>query len=343
MTASNINLASIVENFGENGHIVGFANKYYTLWSYQITRNEATNALTFDAYFIKNLGEHNRFDGVYPFEASLKGQEIHINGGLEGSGLNLTKQEIKALKFSKSPMYNSVIADCDNLSLLCWKYNHRAIKIDMPLERQNAELANIANRAIELGAVSLDYFEHGKRLYTPEEVDTTKFSRKPEHNTVIAWCNDCGLLCWKYNNKAVDTCRPQEIQTGELENIKARALELGAVEIDNRLYSPEDQEKEWFKEMIATDKAVAENAPVVTTPKYNISVDGELQVGNYRFFFAHKYYRGTYYGPEHSFPLDSKGVAKQIKGKTISINSYEATTTEDGRSLYKVISWNFVK
>ena len=95
------NLEKLSYEFGNTGYIIGFANKFFTLWNYSITRNEATGELTFDAYFVKNIGKENPYEGAYPFDNGLKGKELHITSGREGSGLNLTPQELKALKFSR--------------------------------------------------------------------------------------------------------------------------------------------------------------------------------------------------------------------------------------------------
>lgn len=35
------NLQQLSKEFGTNGHIVGFAKHYLTLWNYSITTNEA--------------------------------------------------------------------------------------------------------------------------------------------------------------------------------------------------------------------------------------------------------------------------------------------------------------
>jgi hypothetical protein len=332
----SIDLASISKKFGNEGNIIGFANKFYTLWSYKITENIETHELAFDAYFIKNIGLVNHLTDIYPFDEGLKGKEIHIVSGREGNGLNLTPQEFKALKFSRGTDSGLVISEYCNLSNLCWKYNTCFIKTSLSEARKDAELTNIANRAIELGAIY-----HEDHLYTPEQVDTTIFSRNPSVNTRIDQCNDCNVLCWKYNNKerSINSARPQFVNDGELENIKARAIELGAVEYNNRLYSPDKQHEDWFIEMVSFSKNIENNEPIIITPTRNISVEGWLWINNHNFYFEHQYYYGTYYGPEHSFPIDSKGKAKQIKNHKIEITSYEKT----GDNEYKVISWKFVK
>jgi len=332
----SIDLATIAKNFGNEGNIIGYANKFYTLWSYKITENVETHELTFDAYFIKNLGLVNRFAAIYPFDEGLKGKEIHITSGREGTGLQLTKLELKALKFSHSPYRGAVIAEFNDLGTLCWKFNCCIVKRGIDEAQRKAELTNMVNRAIELGAT---YYED--RLYTPEEVDTTHFSYNPDRNTEINWCNDCNLLCWKYNNKdrSVNTARPQFVIDGELANIKTRAIELGAVEYNGRLYSPDKQKEDWFKTMISISSMVEKNEPIVTTPNRNISPDGYLYLNGIYFYFEHKYYPATYYGPEHSFPIDEKGKAKQIKNHSIEITSYEKTKDDE----YKVLTWKFVK
>ena len=84
---------------------------------------------------------------------------------------------------------------------------------------------------------------------------------------------------------------------------------------------------------------VETHEPLIITPNTNISVDGWLWIHKNKFYFEHKYYSWTYYGPEHSFPIDSNGKAKQIKNHKIEITNYEKT----GDNEYKVISWEFVK
>ena len=331
-----IDLANISKNFGNEGNIIGYANKFYTLWSYKITENVETHELVFDAFFIKNIGLVNRFANIYPFDEGLKGKEIHITSGREGSGLQLTKLELKALKFSAHPAKGCVIAEYNDLRTLCWKFNCCIIKRGIDEAQRKAELTNMVNRAVELGAT---YFED--RLYTPEEVDTTHFSRNPERNTQIDWCNDCNLLCWKYNHKekSVNHSRPQFVIDGELANIKARAIELGAVEYNGRLYSPDKQQEDWFKTMVSIASITEKGETVATTPTGNISPDGYLYISGVYFYFDHKYYPATYYGPEHSFPIDANGKAKQIKNRPIEITSYEKMDDKT----YKVLSWNFAK
>ena len=64
MTTS-INIQELLKNFGEEGKIVGFKNKFYTLWEYKITKNNATGEYAFDAYYIKNLGIENATQTAY--------------------------------------------------------------------------------------------------------------------------------------------------------------------------------------------------------------------------------------------------------------------------------------
>ena len=332
----SIDLVSIAKNFGNEGNIIGYANKFYTLWSYKITGNVETHELTFDAYFIKNIGLVNRFADIYPFDEGLKGKEVHINSDVKGSGLQITKLELKALKFSKNPCRGALISEFTDLNTLCWKYNCCIVKGSIDKSQKEAELTNMLNRAIELGAVYND-----GHIYPPEQVDTTVFSLNPAFDTKIDLCNDCNLLCWKYNNKdrSVKRARPQFVIDGELENIKTRAIELGAVEFKDRLYSPDKQKEDWFIEMVSLNKQLENNEPLIITPNTNISVDGWLWIHKNKFYFEHKYYSWTYYGPEHSFPIDSNGKAKQIKNHKIEITNYEKT----GDNEYKVISWEFVK
>lgn len=333
-----IDIAAIENEFGNTGHIVGFANKFYTLWRYEITHNEANGELVFDAYFIKNIGSNNPYEGAYPFDAGLKGVKVHITSGREGTGFNLTPQEFRALRFSKGKYKGLLIADSIDLAGLVWMYNTRFVASNICPARQKAELANIANRAIELGAVNIE-----DRLWRPEDVDTDRFSRNPRFDEKISTCNDVNILCWKWNKKVVSEFRPQFVTDGELANIKARALELGSIELEGWLYSPDKQEEDWFKEKMATRVAVENGEAIVCTPAYNITVDGFLKINGNLFYFEHQYYYGTYYGPEHSFPLDNKGKAKQVRNKKISINSYEKVVEENGNSYYKVLDWNFVK
>ena len=335
------NLNQLANDFGNNGYIIGFAKKFFTLWSYSITRNEATGELVFDAYFVKNVGKENPYEGAYPFDNGLKGKELHITSGREGTGLNLTPQELKALKFSRGNDKGLVIANYCNLANLCWKYNTGFVKLSLSKARKDAELANIANRAIELGAVEIE-----GRLWRPEEVETATFSRNPFFGANIFTFEDANILCWKFNKKAVSEFRPESIVKQELANIRIRALELGSIEIDNVLYSPDKQKEDWFKEKMAAKVNVEANTAIEFTPTHNISVEGFITFSGLEFKFDCRYYPGTYYGPEHSFPIDRKGKAKQIKNRKIRINSYEKVTeTENGCTFtyYKVIDWEFVK
>ena len=335
------NLEHLSAEFGNSGYIIGFANKFFTLWNYSITLNEATGELTFDAYFVKNIGKENPYKDAYPFDEGLKGKELHITSGREGTGLNLTPQELKALKFSRGTDRGLVIANYTNLANLIWKYNTCFVKLSLSEARKKAELANIANRAIELGAVEIE-----GRLWRPEDVDATKFSRQPEYNVSINWCNDANILCWKFNKGAVNKFRPQVVVDAEIANIKTRAIELGSIEIDGILYSPDKQNEDWFKEKMAARKNVTAGTSIEFTPNHNLTTDGFLLYNGLDFKFDYKYYPATYYGPEHAFPIDRKGKAKQIKNRKIRINTYEKVTEENnGKSFtyYKVLDWELVK
>ena len=334
----SIDLANILENFGNEGKIVGFANKYFTLWTYKITKNEANGELTFDAYFVKNLGNTNRFAEIYPFDENLKGVELHITSGREGTGLNLTPQQLKALKFSRGPQRGLNIADYTNLSSLIWKYNTKHVKPSLSEARKEAELTNIANRAIELGAVIYENL-----LWRAEELDTTLLSKNPEFQTRIADINDDNLLCWKYNHEAVNQYRPEPIWKEELENIKARAIELGAIELNGRLYSTKAQQEPWFVGPRQLLNALELGEEVDFEAQRNLEGDGTYNVSSViTLVFEHKYYPATYYGPAHCYPVDRKGKGKIIRNKVLHIKKaekIEGTTTPT----FKIIDWEFAK
>lgn len=330
MTTS-INIQELLNNFGEEGKIVGFKNKFYTLWEYKITKNNATGEYAFDAYYIKNLGIENRLEGLYYFDSSLKGTEIHIKYFEPGTGRALTHLQFKALRFSKSPEYGKMISECEDCSLLCWKYNNNVIDRSISESRQAFEKANICNRALELGAKLVN-----DRLYPQEKLEGTIFSRTPMLHDKIAECNDLSLLCWKYNNKAVDDSRPNEIVEKELENIKNRALELGAIYLNDWFY---DINKDFVKQSLEMIEKINNNEILTINSESNLNSIGDLKQGIIRFNFDYKYYPATYYGPEYYLPVDKKGKGKRIKNKTIEIISYEKIDD----ITFKVLDWKFKK
>lgn len=345
---NNINLEKLLNEFGAQGNIIGFANKFYTLWSYAIIENIDTHKLSFDAYFIKNIGATNTYEGVFPFEPSLKGAEIHFISTGEFGG-ELTKQEIKALKFSKGRYRGHYINECADADFLCWAYN---VKFVSNSSSSDYELTNIYNRAVELGCVLIE-----KTLYTPDAAAGKTFSCNPSRGAMIDECNDDGLLCWKYNKNAVDADMCKQIQEAELENIKHRALELGAVEYNNRMYSVKNQGEEWFAKIISVNDLISKNAPIKLTPEHNLNDMGELIMNGVIFRFESRYYPSTYYGPSYCLPVDEKGKSKRIKNKTIEITEYEKLfipAHEDvdyygdsihynDRTVYVVKSWKIVK
>lgn len=328
---TSINVKELLNNYGESGQIVGFANKFYTLWEYKITLNNVTNDYVFDAYFIKNLGTENRLEGMFPFDESLKGTEIHIKYFEPGTGRALTHLQFKALRFSRSPEYGKMISECEDCSLLCWKYNNNVIDRSVSESRQAFEIANICNRALELGAKLVN-----DRLYPQEKLDGSTFSRTPMLHSKIAECNDLGLLCWKYNNKAVDDSRPNEIVEIELENIKKRAIEVGALYLNDWLY---DTNKDYVKESLKLIEQINNNEVICFKADSNLSSWGIVKNGIINFQFDYKYYPATYYGPSYYLPLDKKGNAKRIKNKDIEIISYEKIDD----ITYKVLDWKFKK
>lgn len=333
-----INLESIVKNFGSEGKIVGFANKYYTLWTYKITENAANHELSFDAYFVKNLGKKNRYEGRCPFEETLKGVELHINSFRTDTGLQLTPQQFKALKFSRGNDRGMVIAEYSSLANLIWKYNTRFVSRTITPERQAAELTNIANRAIELGAVNFDGV-----LYRPEDADVTSFSRNPMVGTKISDCYEDGILCWKYNHHAVNENRPEAIVNAEIENIKARAIELGAVEMNGCLYSVKQQEEPWFNDGKKLLEAIENNQPYTFKAERNLDEVGMYTTNFVNLAFYNRYYPATYYGPAYCLPLDKKGHGKRIKNVEICIINAEKVENVNGKPIYKVLDWDIVK
>lgn len=330
MTTS-INIQELLKNFGAEGKIVGFKNKFYTLWEYKITQNQVSGEYVFDAYFIKNLGLENHLEDLLPFDSSLSGSEIHIKYFEPGTGRALNKLQFKALRFSVNPSSGSLISEYTDVNTLCWKYNNQIVDGKVSQKRQEFELANICNRALELGAKIIN-----NQLYPESMLNGKSFSKNPYRGVHINKCNDLSVLCWKYNNKAVEENRPSEIVNAELELIKNRAIELGAVTLNNWFF---DINKDFVKESIETLSALSTNKPFAIKTDSNLSWNGTLKIGLIEFEFDYKYYPGTYYGPEYYLPVDKKGKGKRIKGKEIEIISYEKI--DDTK--FKVLDWRFKK
>ena len=330
MTTS-INIQELLKNFGAEGKIVGFKNKFYTLWEYKITQNQVSGEYAFDAYFIKNLGLENHLEDLLPFDSSLSGSEIHIKYFEPGTGRALNKLQFKALSFSLSPKRGDLIAKCEDVDLLCWKYNNEMVDYKVCEKRRQFEIANICNRALELNAKLID----GK-LYPSNKLTGNTFSKNPFRNMEISTCNDLGVLCWKYNNKAVEENRPSEIVNAELELIKNRAIELGAIILNDWFY---DINKDYVKSSIEMLEEISNNNIISLSANSNLSWTGSLKHNLIEFVFDYKYYPGTYYGPEYYLPLDKKGKGKRIKNKKIEIISYEKI--DDTK--IKVLDWRFKK
>lgn len=340
--SSSFDLADLLNNFGSDGFIVGFANKFFTLWSYQIVEDLENHQLTLNAYFVRNLGANNPYDETVPFCASLKGKELHLTQSAEQKkSMMIQRQEFKAQRFSKSPSFGEEISACEDASLLCWKFNNGAVNWNKDRQVAELEMVNIKNQAIRLGCIA-----RWNRLY--QEEPAIHFSNMPAKGELIAECEDAGLLCWKYNNRAVNNyfTIPAEEQEQELENIKTRAIELGSVEIAGKLYSPDKQQQTWFKDAMEINNATATCAPFVVTSKFNINTNGFITFGFIPFTFANiKIVPATYYGPEYAMPIDMKGKAKRIKGKTLKITAYELCSADECHNTpyYKITDWQIVK
>lgn len=336
----SIDLKKLRSEFGDEGHIVGFANKYFTMWTYKIVEDVESQEITFDAYFNHNIGAKNPYSDVLPFDENLKGKVLRIvSAGNSDISIEIQKQELKSSKFSKNPMKGCLINECKDLSLLCWKFNSKAVSVDNFGYDNNPELINIKNRAIELGAFQFNDF-----LF--DEDPTAKFSNNPQRGDLISECNDCDLLVWKFNHDAINYYNRLDcVCNGELTNIKNRAVELGAVELSGRLYSPKHQQEEWFVENINIKSCIENGQSFEANVKTNISVEGYISMGFNQFLFEKiQYHRENYYCPfEHSMPIDNKGKAKRIKGKKILINKYEEMIDEQGRKIYKITDWEVVK
>ena len=339
--SSSFDLVDLLNNFGSEGFIVGFANKFFTLWSYQIVEDLENHQLALNAYFVHNLGAKNPYDETVPFCASLKGKEMHITQSAEQKkSLLIQRQEFKAQHFSKYPCFKEEIAACQDASLLCWKFNHSAVDWSKDSQVAELEMINIKNQAIRLGCIV-----RWERLYQNEPA--THFSKMPRKGELISECEDADMLCWKYNNRAINNYRiPEEEQALELENIKNRAMELGSVEVAGKIYSPNQQQETWFKQAIEINNAITTCAPFVVTANSNINTQGFITFGFTSFTFANiKIVPATYYGPEYAMPIDMKGKAKRIKGKTLKITAYELCSADEQHNTpyYKITDWQIVK
>lgn len=334
----SIDLENLRSQFGNEGKIVGFANKFYTIWTYQIIEDAENGKLCFEAYFNHNLGANNPFEGVLPFCESLKGNKTIKFISSFQSGLNLTPQEFKAQFFSKGLCKGNKISECTDTEMLCWKFNHNSV--DLKHSFAQAELVNIKNRALELGCQCIE-----GNIYTEKQLSHNYFSLTPNEDEKISECTDVNLLCWKFNKKAIDTInQPEFLQNGELESIKNRALELGAMFFNNYLYRPDTVAESWFQENLSIREKLEKCEPFEKTMNTNLNSDGYCNIGFEDFYFEnHKYYRGTYYAPAYCLPVDSKGKAKRIKGNTIQVISYQAHTDETGYKYYTITDWKIVK
>jgi len=281
----SIDIAALLSEFGPEGRIIGFANKYYTLWTYKIVEDENNHTLHFNAFFNHNLGLNNPYRDRLPYDENLKGTELHITSG------------------------------CKDV--------------------------------------------------TPQVFKAERFTMMPNKGDLIENCGDADLLCWKYNKKSVDYYKTTEEQRElELVNIKNRALALGAMCFNDYLYEPKKVACDWFQKELEVRRLAELGDVIEKEMKSSIHTNGFVTIGFYDFKFADfKVVPSTYYGREYAMPVDKKGKAKRIKGKTIRINKYERVVepeheefvkdyyvtgggyivTVPAREYFKIIDWEIVK
>ena len=159
---------------------------------------------------------------------------------------------------------------------------------------------------------SLDEFQGGK--YRGEKIEN---------------CTDYGYLAWAYDLGYIIDYDSRPLVLSILEKAGYRKIN------DTHIATPEEVEK-IENSFIETEEMMTriDNGETITIEvKSNLSEEGTIKVGNIEFTWKPENYKeleynGFYYG----LPLDNKGKAKRIKGKTLklTVDSYELNISEYG-------------
>lgn len=145
----------------------------------------------------------------------------------------------------------------------------------------------------------------------------------------ISECTDISYLAWCYTSCNCIAYESRPIALKVLED-------AGYKEINEyHLATPDEvaQIEKSFEECEETMKVLEENGNIVLEFNKNLDEEGTIRIGNTELSWApDKYKELEYAGYYYGLPIDSKGKAKRIKGKTLKIipEKYEISVSEYG-------------
>lgn len=141
------------------------------------------------------------------------------------------------------------------------------------------------------------------------ERDLTKFPYGKYKDTIISKCTDVNYLTYMYN------CNGFNIEF--MDNIKNRAIELGAIYEFGNLCAPNTEE---YNFVLMVKNALNSNSNIELNMTSNLSEDGVYM--NYGVWFKFNDYKVmSYAGYDYALPTIN-GKAKRIKNKTLVITKF---------------------
>lgn len=172
----------------------------------------------------------------------------------------------------------------------------------------------------------------------------SRFAFGKHYNEKFDECVDDSYLCWYYNKIVM----PEN-------SVYADQIPIVGEILDSRGYILHDGKYMTFKQMQRSDNfkviqmKLDLNVPVEINATHNLNLNGEYRdkESGFTFIFTYKYMWPTRFCPvEYGLPIDAKGKAKRIKGKTILIKRAEKIEYKDEydrpiENVYKVHDWCF--
>ena len=194
---------SLTESFAEdNGYIIGFGGKRFTLWSYTANYDDEANPncrTSIDVFYLHNLSDNrdkveSKFPSV-PICMELKGSEFHIkcsSPSKPSAPVKKNWEDVTELPFGK--YRGTIITDIHDTDY--WAYMANTTNSDATYEL-NGEIFELKpifeKRAKEEGAI----FVNGKwcnpnseKDWVRSAIETARKIEKGEPFSFVAWKND---------------------------------------------------------------------------------------------------------------------------------------------------------
>jgi hypothetical protein len=145
----------------------------------------------------------------------------------------------------------------------------------------------------------------------------------------ISTCGDYNYLLWAWDLGYIIPYDSREIAVKVLEDAGYKRIN------DSKIVTPEELEKieASFSECEDNMKVLDETGEITFDFHKNLDECGCITIGNTQITFKpEKYKELEYSGYYYGLPIDSKGKAKRVKGKTVKIipESYEIAVSEYG-------------